>query len=244
MKLIDDGIKNALSIAGRDYGSILSLSRKIGVSHSTVIFWKSGKTKAIDGDVWRYKVYPVLRPYLSPCPDSAFKMAMQETDESGPNKQNRELSAANALYSVPVISFAQASGFDPVMEPFEIYAKSIADEEVLFATRPGKGYFALKIEGQSMEPDFPHGTLVLVAGGEFVQAGDICIARLRSNGQVIVKEFSKNGSICQLKSLNPEGNSFSWDCINERGFVEWMHPVIEAKISLRDRYRLKTAKDF
>lgn len=239
MKFIDEGIKNALNLAGRDYGSILSLSRKIGVSHSTVIFWKSGKTKAIDGDVWRYKVYPVLRPYLSPCLDSSFEISSVKTEPVLAAHDSQELTAASTLYSVPVISFAQATGFDPVMEPFEIYAKSMADEEVLFATRPGKGYFALKVEGQSMEPEFPHGTLVLVAGGEFVQNGDICVARLRSNGQVIIKEFNKSANICQLNSLNPEGASFSWDCVNERGFIEWMHPVIEAKISLRDRNKLK-----
>jgi SOS-response transcriptional repressor LexA len=155
MKAIDEGIRRALKAAARDCGSVLGLSRRLGVSHSTVLFWSSGKTKSIDGDVWRYKVAPLLKSYIGP---------LAEEGRLG-------VASAPAMHEVPVIGLAQAAGFDPALEPFEAYARGCGEETAFFATEPKDGYFALKIEGRSMEPEFPDGTLILVAGGDFVQGG-------------------------------------------------------------------------
>ena len=229
MKEIDDGIRTALRDAALDCGSVLKLSKMFGVSHSTVLFWGSGRTRRIDGDVWRYKVFPVLERYLR-------RGGVWARLDSGAVDSYGRLGvglAAASLHEVPVVGLAQATGFDPALEPFEAYARGCGEETAFFAMAPKSGHFALRIEGRSMEPEFPDGTLILVAGGEFVESGDIVVARIRENGQVVVKRLQSMGARMRLESLNGSGLCYEWDRNSERGFLEWMHPVVEAKVDLR-----------
>jgi len=235
MKEIDETIKAALKEAVKECGSVLKLSRLMGVSHSTVLFWSSGRTRCIDGDVWRYKVFPVLEPYLRGMGKGAYGAFDQARPLEGAYACGCRIGAASRMREVPVIGLAQAAGFDPALEPFESYAKGCGEETALFATEPKAGYFALRIEGESMHPEFPDGTLILVAGGEFVKSGDIVAARIRSSGQVVVKRYLRSGSLNRLESINLAGAVYEWDCSLERGYLEWMHPVVEAKVDLRAR---------
>ncbi len=235
MKEIDDVIRGAIKDAVQECGSVLKLSRRIGVSHSTVLFWSNGRTRCIDGDVWRFKVYPVLEPHLRRRGGSA-RLAPESMEEAS-------LGAAGAMREVPVIGLAQAAGFDPALEPFEAYARGCGAETALFATEPKGGYFALRVEGSSMDSEFPDGTLILVAGGEFVQNGDIVAARIRESGQVVVKRYRREGDLLRLESLNSRGAVYEWDCRFERGYLEWMHPVVEAKVDLRARRLVRSGID-
>lgn len=231
MKVIDDGIRAALRDAALEYGSVLKLSKKLGVSHSTVLFWGSGRTRCIDGDVWRYKVYPALEGYLrrrGSCAESG-------PDFAGYGRRNEGGLARAAMHEVPVVGLTQAAGFDPALEPFEAYARGCGAGTAFFATEPKDGYFALRVEGRSMEPEFPDGTLLLVAGGEFVEAGDIVVARIRENGQIAVKRLLGSGVKMRMESLNEGGMRYEWDRNSDRGFLEWIHPVVEAKVDLRAR---------
>lgn len=142
--------------------------------------------------------------------------------------------AALRLATVPVISFAQAAGYEPALEPIDDYAKGCSDETTLFSREVRQGYFALNVEGDSMSPDFPHGTVILVAGGEFPQRGDIVVAKLR-DGQVVVKHYYRHNNMITLESINPEGKNFQWHCKEDPGFIQWMYPVLEATIDLRRR---------
>lgn len=149
-------------------------------------------------------------------------------------KDKNEVRAVRTLTAVPVISFAQAAGYEPALEPVDDYARDCSDETAMFSHEIRSGYFALNVEGDSMSPDFPHGTVILVAGGEFPQRGDIVVAKLR-DGQVIVKHyFRRNNTIC-LDSINPSGKNFEWHCKDDPGFIQWMYPVLEATIDLRKR---------
>jgi len=235
MKEIDETIKEAIKEAVRECGSVLKLSRLMGVSHSTVLFWSSGRTRCIDGDVWRFKVFPVLEPHLRRLGKGALSGLEPARPLEGAYGCGCRIGAAGRLREVPVIGLAQAAGFDPALEPFESYARGCGEETALFATEPKAGYFALRIEGDSMHPEFPDGTLILVAGGEFVKSGDIVAARIRRSGQVVVKRYLRSGSLNRLESINQAGSLYEWDCSLERGYLEWMHPVVEAKVDLRAR---------
>ena len=60
MRTIDENIKKILWNAVKKQGSVLHLSRLLGVSHSTVLFWLNGKIKSISTDIWSERVYPFL----------------------------------------------------------------------------------------------------------------------------------------------------------------------------------------
>lgn len=226
MKEIDESIRGALRDAAMEYGSVLRLSRMLGVAHSTVLFWSSGRTRRIDGDVWRYKVYPLLEEHLR---KRGVRIAHSHA-------MRREApGTGTGLREVPVMGLLQVAGFDPAIESFDAYARSRSKDTALFATEPDKGCFALRVEGRGLEPEFPEGALLLVAGGEFAEDGDIAVARIRENGQIVVKRHSRMGAKMRLEPLNGQGASYEWDKGAGRGFLEWMHPVVEAKVDLRVR---------
>ena len=47
------------------HGNVTQLAKSMGIAHSTVLFWKSGKTKRISGKVWANKVRPALAGFMT-----------------------------------------------------------------------------------------------------------------------------------------------------------------------------------
>lgn len=229
MKITEE-IKNAISKYAEKCGNVYQLSKKIGVSHSTILFWLDGRTENISGDVWHEKLYPLLRPYLQ----YKEKSPVQETigsEEAAPYKS--EVSSGVALVEVPVLNFAQAAGYDPAFEPIDDYAYNCSNETALFDSEMKTGYFALKVEGESMSPVLPDGTIVYVAGGEYAQNGDLVVAKLRESGQVVIKKFQRKENNILLNSINPDGKSFEFD-LKDNPLV-WMWPVIEYTVKARQQ---------
>ena len=229
MKITEE-IKTAIRKYAEKCGNVYQLSKKIGVSHSTVLFWLDGKTGNISGDVWHEKLYPLLRPYL-------------EYKENSPNKEQfggeeiavykSEVSSGVKLFEVPVLNFAQAAGYDPAFEPIDDYAYNCSNESALFDCEMKPGYFALKVEGESMSPVLPDGTIIYVAGGEYAQNGDLVVAKISGSGQVVIKKFIKKENRIYLNSINPDGKNFEWD-LRENPLV-WMWPVIEYTVKARQQ---------
>ena len=135
--------------------------------------------------------------------------------------------------SVPVLSFAQAAGYEPALEPMCDYLRETSDRTAVFYDVP-ENCFALEVSGDSMAPDYPNGSIALIAAGEFPQRGDIVAAKL-STGQVVIKEYHRKNNIIRLESINPEGRTFEWNCKEQPGFIQWMWPVIEINLKPRDR---------
>ena len=47
------------------HGNVTQLAKSMGIAHTTVLFWKSGKTKRISGKVWANKVRPALAGFMT-----------------------------------------------------------------------------------------------------------------------------------------------------------------------------------
>lgn len=133
---------------------------------------------------------------------------------------------------VPILGSAQAAGFEPALEAWDAWIKGHGDGVAQFAGAK-QGWFALKVEGDSMTPEYPHGTLLLVAAGEFPQRGDIVVARVAHEGQVVCKRYQRKNGDITLESINPNGKSYSWNVKENPGYVLWMWPVVKAEIDLR-----------
>ncbi len=136
---------------------------------------------------------------------------------------------------VPVLGFASAIGWEPAVEPWDDFLKGCADDYHSFVDVK-KGYFALRVEGQSMSPSFPDGTLLLVAGGEFPKRGDLVVAKLSDlGGIVVVKRYQCKDSVVSLESEHKDGQNFEINKKEEHGRIIWMYPVRKAEIDLRAR---------
>jgi phage repressor protein C with HTH and peptisase S24 domain len=128
----------------------------------------------------------------------------------------------SAARRVPLIGLAQAGGegyFDDGGYPVgggwdEVSLPDIADANA----------YALEISGESMEPVFRDGDLVIVSPSAPIRRGDRVVVRT-SGGEVMAKQLvRKSARRVDLKSLNPEHPDYSFDLSD----VSWMHRIVWA----------------
>jgi phage repressor protein C with HTH and peptisase S24 domain len=123
---------------------------------------------------------------------------------------------------IPLIGLAQAGGegfFDDGGFPVggswdEVGLPEVADPNA----------YALEISGDSMEPVYRDGDLVIVSPAAPLRRGDRVVARTQT-GEVMAKELARRSARkIELKSLNPAYPDYSFD-LSE---VVWMHRIVWA----------------
>lgn len=107
--------------------------------------------------------------------------------------------------SIPLIGFAQAGAkgfFDE-----EGYPEGDSWDEIAFPefnAKQSEGYYALEINGNSMEPLYRKGDILVVSPKSKIRNGDRIIVKTKG-GEVMAKELVKqNASRIEIRSLNPD----------------------------------------
>jgi phage repressor protein C with HTH and peptisase S24 domain len=127
-----------------------------------------------------------------------------------------------AIRRIPLIGLAQAGGegfFDDGGYPVggswdEVSLPEIGDANA----------YALEISGDSMEPVFRDGDMVIVSPAAPIRRGDRVVART-TRGEVMAKQLvRRSAKRIELRSLNPDHPDYSFD-LNE---VAWLHRIIWA----------------
>lgn len=123
---------------------------------------------------------------------------------------------------VPLIGLAQAGGegyFDDGGFPVggswdEVGLPDVSDPNA----------YALEISGESMEPVYRDGDLIVVSPSAPIRRGDRVVVRVM-DGQVMAKQLTRRSARrIELKSLNPAHPDYSFE-LNE---VSWMHRIVWA----------------
>ncbi|MDX2233136.1 MAG: helix-turn-helix transcriptional regulator [Hyphomonadaceae bacterium] len=108
--------------------------------------------------------------------------------------------ASGAGRSIPIVGLARAGAdgfFDDAGFPVG------AAETVRFPDLGDERVYALEISGESMEPLFRNGDVVIVQPGAAVRKGDRVVVRTRT-GEVMAKELGRRtDASVELLSLNP-----------------------------------------
>ena len=219
MVKVDREFREILRRAAEDLGSQSELARRAGIGKQHISKYIRGDIKKMEKETWE-KLAPHIRPYLPP---GFFPVR----EEGAP--WSAEVSPAPEMKSIPVISIAQAAGFDCTLEPFDDYASSLDHEEApMFEEK--EGMFAVRITGDSMTPWYPQGTIVYINGREYPSSGKRVIAKLKNSGEVVFKIFYRHQNKVMLLSFDDSGRNFIWENPNDNPFV-WIYPV---KYSFRD----------
>jgi phage repressor protein C with HTH and peptisase S24 domain len=99
---------------------------------------------------------------------------------------------------VPLLSLAEAGPFDAN------HSDALYDYTAVFAPNvDDRRAFAIKVSGNSMEPDIHDGDLVICSPAGAVQNGDAAVVRTRSE-QVFVKYWRQRGEKVELVSANTD----------------------------------------
>ena len=123
---------------------------------------------------------------------------------------------------IPLIGFAQA-GSDGYFEDGG-YPVGGGWDEVSLPEIGDQNAYALEISGDSMEPVYRDGDLVIVSPAAPIRRGDRVVARTQA-GEVMAKQLArKSARRVELKSLNPEHSDFSFDLTE----IAWLHRIVWA----------------
>ncbi len=123
---------------------------------------------------------------------------------------------------IPLLGLAQAGGdgfFDDAGFPVggswdEVSLPEIGDLNA----------YALEIAGDSMEPVFRDGDMVVMSPAAPIRRGDRVVLRT-IGGEVMAKQLARRSAKrIELKSLNPDHRDRSFDLVD----VAWMHRIIWA----------------
>lgn len=100
---------------------------------------------------------------------------------------------------VPVISWVQAGSFEAVVDNFQ---PGFAEETVTATVQVRRHTYALRVHGDSMEPDFKEGDILIVEPEMEAVHGSYVIAKNGDN-EATFKKLVQDGGDWYLKPLNP-----------------------------------------
>jgi phage repressor protein C with HTH and peptisase S24 domain len=122
--------------------------------------------------------------------------------------------------TVPLIGLAQAGTggfFDDAGFP-----TGAGWEEIAFPNVPDENAYALEISGDSMQPLYRDGDIVIVSPGASIRRGDRVVVKTR-DGQILAKELKRQtAKTIELQSLNPEHEDLTFDMKD----VDWVARIM------------------
>jgi phage repressor protein C with HTH and peptisase S24 domain len=131
-------------------------------------------------------------------------------------------SSRGTARSIPLIGMAQA-GADGFFDDGG-YPVGGSWDEVSIPEVGDPHAYALEISGDSMEPVYRDGDMVVVSPGAPIRRGDRVVVRT-SRGEAMAKQLVRRSARrIELRSLNPEHPDYAFDLSQ----VAWMHRIIWA----------------
>ena len=154
--------------------SQIDFAKAFGVAQNTVSNWESEKRK-IDNDTLSQLAafFDVSTDYLLGIVEPSTKKGIK----------------------IPVLGVVQAG------IPIEAVENIIDYEEITEEMAKSGEHFGLVVQGESMEPKFSEGDVVIVRKQSDVDSGDIAIVMVNGN-EATVKKVSKHGAGISLIPLN------------------------------------------
>jgi SOS-response transcriptional repressor LexA len=168
----------------------LALARKAGLSQSTISRMRRGEVDPQSDNVRRVAealgipAWRLLDPTATDDPGSFTAVVATQ---------------AKGLRTVPIVSLVQAGDFGETVDP---YPAGDGSGQLLCPVNCGPGTFALKVQGESMEPRYHDGDIIFVDPDKSAVHGSYVIVRLENEQEATFKQLAIDGSRRYLKPLN------------------------------------------
>jgi SOS-response transcriptional repressor LexA len=192
MKPIDEIRRENLAQLRIEFGSLRALATKLDRDESQVSQWMQGSKNSGTGKPRGMRSETAR--YIEQC--TGKKNGWMDADHSG---VSNVLLGPVIRGSVPLLSNVQAGAFREVLDTHS------GDDsmETVPTTVPVNRYtFAMRVQGDSMEPKFTEGMLLIVEPELDAQHGDYVIVKNGSE-ETTFKQLVKDGQDWFLKPLNP-----------------------------------------
>lgn len=198
MQKVDDRIRCALRQSADRCGSILALSRLIGVSHSTILFWLNGRVQNISSDIWNRKVFPVLEEDLHALSDEKTFCEIYDLYlGSGSHKKN----SWNMF--VPLIREEQFLSYRMHLENIGSFANREALTKICFDTgkEDRKVYFSVLLEQITRKHGLPWDVLVFFSENIRLMDGDLALIRFSREDFLRICRFYTEEKNCVFEDI-------------------------------------------
>jgi len=201
--VITESIQNAIQTAIKKSGSVLSFARTIGVSHTTVTYWLTGRTRKINSTVWQ-NLLPLIGEYLAPGESMTYPYGPAAAASA--NCVLREQSAvwygAGAAQKTvaPLLHLSDLADFDPQIDPIEEIIRERSQETAAFTSQVMPGHFAVEVE-KEQKGFFPAGTRLLLRWPDAPGDGDTVLAKLRGKKEFLFAVYTRKSNEIVLTPL-------------------------------------------
>lgn len=122
------------------------------------------------------------------------------TGKGSPRGNDNVADGPDIMAHVPLVSWVAAGNWREVVDP---YPAGEGERLVPVTRRVGKNAYALRVQGDSMEPVFPNGSIIIVDPDAEPRQGSYVIVRLDDAEQATFKQLVVDGGARYLKPLNP-----------------------------------------
>lgn len=177
---------NFLILCGIAEKSPNAVAKELGFSNSAVTYWKRGSIPKAD-------TLRKVADYFGITTDELLNQNLSSTPSHLRHEKGVKIGVLSSV------------GAGIPLEAISIFDQDDPDawEEISRADANAAQYFALRIRGDSMEPEIRHGDIVIVRRSEEFEDGDWVIALVNGDeGVCKVLRFRDNG--ISLNSFNPE----------------------------------------
>ncbi|MBO4647673.1 MAG: hypothetical protein J5806_05905 [Lentisphaeria bacterium] len=222
-----DAIRKAIDY----YGNTSQFAKKVGISHSTILFWLNGKTTNISGSIWDKKLRRKLRPFMTEPEPPPKPIAVHDPQTKyGSGAKGEPVQQFGK--KIPALPFSQMDHLDITLQSPVSFVRSEMEAEAVFANPVTDYSFALLLDKAEYCPALPLGTPVLITGEDYAEPGDIVVARTRHPARLCFARYDRDGSRTRLIPLNPKLSPMEWDNHENAEKVFWLFPVREIAIDL------------
>lgn len=227
--VITESIQKAIQSAIAKCGSLLSFSRSVGVSHTTVAFWLNGRTRKINSTVWD-NLHPLIREYLEQeAGESAYPPEPKAAGSPAFVLREKYAGRYGAVQSMsaPLLKLDDLKDFDPQIDSIEEIVRKQSKRVVSFTSPVQDGFFAVEVD-KKRSGFFPAGTRLLLRGLDAPGDGDTVLVKLRNKKEYLFAVYTRKGEDVVLKPLQSDAEE---RCIPRADFhnvVCWIVPVREA----------------
>jgi len=196
------------------------LARRAGVSYAYVAQIERGE-RVISADMMTPKLAKILE-VLGVDPRAVIPKRQFRHSGIGWNMESPVASdGLQGLRSVPMVSKIAAG--DPKDYTDGNYPAGFADR---FVPAPedliDPQAFALEVEGDSMSPRFPPGTLVFCAPSQPLENGQPAVIRIGDESKTTCKIWRVRGNVVILEALNPNYGKHEY----QKSEIKWAYPVV------------------
>lgn len=205
--VITESIQEAIQTAIKKSGSVLSFARSIGVSHTTVTYWLTGRTRKINSTVWQ-NLLPLISESLNPGDSMAYPY--HPAAAAGTNGILREPSAIwygagqAQKASAPMLHLTDLTDFDPQIDPVEEIIREKSKGFAAFTSPVLPGHFAVEID-KGQKGGFPVGTRLLLRWPDAPGNGDTVLVKLRDKKEFLFAVYTRKTNEIVLTPLQKGG---------------------------------------